>query len=264
MEITLKDITMKTRKILLLLLVITLIACGKSTKSIPQESTADTINLKKPAWLLELEQRNPLRNKTDNISVYFRYDTIINGYEIKGIFFPSYLKEHGWSNECGVIMYFKDTTTGKEYELTDFEEDYKVSRNIFMSKNVCDIIGNHDFTGFKDGDWFDFHYDNSTDPSTNSPLYLNAEFQFYDIDFDGKDELLIGYYHGGQYGCTMFEACELTDSVLVRRAIVIDEYSQINRTNRTITYIYRQGCYAPTKTVYKFNKKGDIIYKKDF
>lgn len=34
----------------------------------------------------------------------------------------------------------------------------------------------------------------------DSPLLYDAEFQFFDVDFDGKDELLINDYYQGRCG----------------------------------------------------------------
>lgn len=40
----------------------------------------------KPNWVQELEGKNPLKDSADVISVYFRFDTIVNDYEVSGIY----------------------------------------------------------------------------------------------------------------------------------------------------------------------------------
>ena len=175
--------------------------------------------LEKEAWVQELEQHNPIANDSKYISVYFKYDTIVNGYDVRGIFFPSYFQEYiDYKN--GVIMYFRNLATGKEYEYTDFDKAYKKSKLSFTSRNIENIIADSLFTGFKDGDVYIFHYDISNYEDSSNNLLPNAEFQFYDADFDGTDELLIGCLRGGQHGCTYYEIYEMTDTALVEKRLI--------------------------------------------
>ena len=60
---------------------------------------------------------------------------------------------------------------------------------------------------------FKYNMQQSVEPQ--NPLLPNAEYQFYNIDFDGMDELLLNYYHGGPKGCSMSEIYEITDTALV-------------------------------------------------
>ena len=41
-------------------------------------------------WVQELKNKNPLKDSTNYISVYFRFDTIINDFEVSGILYPFY------------------------------------------------------------------------------------------------------------------------------------------------------------------------------
>lgn len=194
-------------------------SCGKNQSN----TSCDTSTQNDSTWVQELSQHNPFANDTNYISVYFRFDTIVNGYDVRGIYFPSYREEnkhdrwHGWFYESGVIMYFRNITTGKEYKFTDFDERCKSFKNIFMSKNVYDINTSEDFKGYKSGDAYIFHYDNTDDA-------IDAEFLFRDIDIDGEDELLIGYYRGGPYESNAYDMFEITDSALVDTKIMIDGY----------------------------------------
>ena len=194
-------------------------SCGKNqsnTSSIIAERGDST-------WVQELTQHNPFANDTNYISVYFRFDTIVNGYDVRGIYFPSYREEnkhdrwHGWFYESGVIMYFRNIATGREYVYTDFDERCKSFKNIFMSKNVYDINTSEDFKGYKSGDAYIFQYHEKNDA-------IDAEFLFRDIDLDGQDELLMGYYRGGPHECNAYGIFEITGSKLVNTKIMIDEY----------------------------------------
>lgn len=213
---------MKTRNFLFAIIVgmvIGFASCGQKQLKANNERTKQD----NPEWANELAQRNPFANDTDYISVYFKFDTIVNGFDVRGVYFPSYNEEykdsedHGWYYESGVIMYFRNIATGKEYKFTDFDERCNSFKNIFMSKNVYCINRDEDFEGYKSGDAYIFHYDDKDDD-------IDAEFLFRDVDADGEDELLIGYYKGGPYQCNAYDIFEITDSALLDTKIMIDEY----------------------------------------
>ena len=196
-----------------------------------------------PNWVHNLECKNPLKDRSDIVSFYFCFDTIINGFEVSGILYPNYSEEYGWSYaENGVRLFFASINTNKEYVWTDWEEDCKCFKNTFMSKNVQDIVLSEDFKGFRDGDYYTFHYDTSAQKNPQNPLLPNAEYQFYDIDFDGENELLLNYYHGGAKGGSAHEIYEMTDTGLVRKEVIgeegyfaLDGNTIINPENKTIT-----------------------------
>jgi len=89
-----------------------------------------------------------------------------------------------------------------------------------MSKNVHEIVTSEGFTGFKNGDTYVFTYDATPSIMPQSPLFPNAEYQFYDADFDGEDELLLNYYRGGPKSCASCEIYEITDTALVLKVPV--------------------------------------------
>ena len=196
-----------------------------------------------PIWVRELEAKNMFKDSANIISVYFRFDTTINDFKVSGILYPNHAEEYGWSYaENGVRLFFASLNTDKEYVWTDWEEDYKCFKNTFMSKNVQDIVLSEDFKGFHDGDYYTFHYDTYTRENTQNPLLPNAEYQFYDIDFDGEDELLLNYYHGGAKGGSAHEIYEMTDTGLVRKEVIgeegyfaLDGNTIINPEDKTIT-----------------------------
>ena len=171
-----------------------------------------------PSWVRELEDKNPLKDSADVISVYFRFDTIVNDFEVSGILYPFYDEKSGWSaSENGVRLFFHNLKTDREYFWTDWDEDCRCFKWLFMSRNVRDIVWAKKFSGFKNGDYYTFHYHNQPDTFDTidpenpviSNLYSNAEYQFLDVDFDGTDELLIGYFHGGPYGCHVMKHTRL-------------------------------------------------------
>lgn len=73
----------------------------------------------KPTWVRELESKNPFKNDTNYVSVYFHFDTIINDFEVSGILYPYYDEVHGWNGyENGVRLFFHSLKTDKEYVWT--------------------------------------------------------------------------------------------------------------------------------------------------
>ena len=92
-----------------------------------------------------------------------------------------------------------------------------------MSRNVYNIVHSEGFNGFKSGDTYIFHYDTTTVEYAKNPLLPYAEYQFYDADFDGEDELILGYYGGGPHGCTCYEIYDITDSALLLKSPIDEE-----------------------------------------
>ena len=217
-------------------------------------------------WVSDLERKNPLKDSEDVVSVYFRFDTIINNFEVSGILYPNYLDEIDWSDmENGVRLFFHSHKTGKEYVWTDWDGDCSCFKNYFMSKNVYSIIHSEGFNGFKNGDTYIFHYDTTTAEYTNNDLFPYAEYQFYDADFDGNDELILGYYFGGPHGSPSFEIYDITDSVFVMKSVIdedgyfsLDTSTKFDSVNKTITNTIDDGAYAWGEYVYLADKKGDL------
>lgn len=193
-------------------------------------------------WVSELESKNPLRNDTNFTSVYFRFDTIINNFEVSGIFYPTYDEDnegdffHGWYYEVGARLFFRNVETGKEYVWTDFVDSCHCFKSIFMSKNVHDIVTADGFRGFNNGDSYIFDYDTFVFDDAENPFYRNAEYQFWDVDFDGEDELLLGAYGGGPHGITSYDAYDMTDSGLAFKSMVFDEHSRVDLENKIAEY----------------------------
>jgi len=61
----------------------------------------------KAKWVQKLAEKNPLKSNTNITCVYFRFDTIVNDFEVNGVFYPTYRQEHGWDDEeNGVYLIF--------------------------------------------------------------------------------------------------------------------------------------------------------------
>lgn len=248
-------------KLLLILPTILLVAtsCTKqidTTKPYKVSSNAE--------WVQELAEKNPLKDSANYTGVYFRFDTIINDFEVNGIFYPSYFPEYGWdAHENGVYLYFHSLNTGKEYCYTTWDNTCGCFSSYFMSINITNIVCDKPFDGFKNGDAYIFRYNTTIDTTSDNSLLPYAEYQFYDADFDGEDELIIGSYVGGPHGSPCYDIYDMTDSRLVQKraddgfsSFWLDSDSEFDSKNKQIRNTIYEGAYAWGEYIYNVNEEG--------
>ena len=246
------------------ILLFCLTACTKQTKdtTLPCKVASDV------SWVHELECKNPLKDSANIVSVYFRFDTIVNNFEVSGILYPKYNDGYGWEGyESGARLFFHSRQTDKEYIWTNMDYKEEAYKPYFMSINVVNIICDKHFNGFKNGDAYIFRYDTTTyEYSDNNSLLPYAEYQFYDADFDGEDELILGSYVGGPHGSPGFEIYDFTDSELVLKKVTnkddhfsFDTSTIFDLENKTITNIlYCGACGYWGEYDYKTDEKGNL------
>jgi len=143
-------------------------------------------------WISALNQiKLPETIKQDNlINVYFKYNQIVNGYEVTARWLPfEPICETGY-----LVMNFRNITNGKSFQYFETEK-----YNSFDTDNITFSDG---FKGYHNGDVFHFDYSfpKSYYSGRNNPIEYHAPFQFLDVDFDGEKELLIGDYSKSQGG----------------------------------------------------------------
>jgi len=255
------------RKIIPLIAVILIaVSCAKqidTTKPYKVSSNA--------SWVRELKQQNPLKDSANITSVYFRYDTIVNGYEVSGIFYPIYQEEYksdswgGWSYESGAYMVFHNVQAGNEFTLNKMGKWISSDDNCeyFMSGNILDIFSNS-FKGFEKDDAYIFKYHDEQICSEN-PLLLDADFQFADVDFDGEDELVICNHGGGPRGCNSFDIYDITADGLVMKEsqnefswFAFDEYTKFDTINRCIIWSASESAFEYGEYVYQADENGNL------
>lgn len=255
------------RKIIpILVIILVAISCIKQTDTTKPYKVSSNA-----AWVKELKQRNPLKDSANITSVYFRYDTIVNGYEVCGIFYPIYQEEYkndswgGWSSESGVYMVFHNVQTGTEFTLNKMGKWISDNDNCeyFMSVNIMDIFSNS-FKGFGKDDAYIFKYHDEQICSEN-PLLLEADFQFADVDFDGEDELVICNHGGGPRGCNSFDLYDITADGLVMKEsqnefswFAFDEYTKFDTINRSIIWSASESAFESGEYVYQADENGNL------
>lgn len=250
---------MKKSFLLLLAIVFVANACTKQSRNdMPEKVESDA------KWVQELVEKNPLKDSINITSVYFRFDTIINDFEVNGIFYPSYFPEYGWdAHENGVYLYFRSLKTGKEYCYTTWNDTCGYFSSYFMSINISNIVCDKTFDGYKNGDAYIFRYYTTIDTISDNSLLPYAEYQFYDADFDGEDELIIGSYVGGPHGSPCYDIYDMTDSRLVQkkaddrfRSFWLDSDSEFDSENKQIRNTIYEGAYAWGEYIYNVNEEG--------
>ena len=137
--------------------------------------------------------------KEESLHINLVYDTPVNGYYVSGVFYP-----FDETSETGQIeLLFTPVNGGEALVFSNvghFEKDKPENQAKFTGKNICDYCISDGFKGYRSGDTLRCYYYIEKDNFPESPLYYNAEFQFFDVDFDGKMELLVNDYDKSRSG----------------------------------------------------------------
>lgn len=210
-----------------------------------------------PEWINRLNEITmPKYMQGDSlIDVYFAYNQTVNGYEVTGRWRPF----NKMSETGPVLLNFRHTETGKEYQY--YNEKYH-------SYDTDKVSFGKAFMGLQKGDVHYFHY---TSPDTfdifkkengNSPLGYYSPLQFLDIDFDGKDELLINDWYQGQAG-NSYEVFKMTKRGLKKVDYMpLDRLTNMDRIdlkNKTITIVDFDGASDNATFYFSYKKRKDRI-----
>ena len=157
-----------------ILIALLLLGCKSRQTSNLNINSADSV------WINGLNKIElPLR-QVSPINVYFKYNQLVNSYEITGRWMP--FDAH--SETGGVIINFRHVESGQSFHYTE---------SIYCNFDMDEITFSDGFKGYQDGDvyYLDYKIHDNPDSYKDSPLSYYAPFQFYDVDFDGEQELLI-------------------------------------------------------------------------
>lgn len=157
------------------------------------------------------------------LNVYFKYNQIINGYEVTGRWMPfEPQSETGY-----LIMNFRNTINGNSFQYVNTEK--------YNSYDIDNITFSKDFEGYRNGDvyYFDYSFPDANDSNedfNNSPIGYRTPFQFLDVNFDGEKELLIndwGRYQGGNH----YAVYQITTD-----GLLLMDYPPFNRINNSTEF----------------------------
>ena len=209
-------------------------------------------------------------HQPDNLPIktYIIYDEPVKGYRVTGVFYP-----FGTDSETGQIeLRFKPVKGGQTLVFSNVgqhEEEYPDRPMKFSGKNIFDMVFDENgyadktFEGFKNGETYHWHYHGTQNEYwAHSPLLYNAEFQFYDVDFDGEDELLINSYDQRQTG-NYYNVYEITSKGLVLKKE--KPFDDINNDTEfhpeTRTIVNWSSFYYGEKIGFTISKDGERVIK---
>lgn len=194
-------------------------------------------------------------NKTrqeHSITVYIRYDKPVNDYLVNGEFYPF----NDQSETGQVTLRFKSLTGGQDFVFTNVGESevgYPDNPSKFTGFNIYEYIFADENARFHDGDTLMFRYNTLPSVFEGSPLYYYAEFQFFDVDFDGKDEFLVSDYYRGKGG-NNYTVYEITSNGLMKKSFKpfdrITNVTIFNSEKRVITDVLNDGVFTSEYTYY--------------
>ena len=200
------------------------------------------------------DSSNKTTEKNLLINVYIKYAEPVNGYNVELHWMP-------FDAQCETglaVMTFRNIKTGKEFS---YHNDDKYS-----SKDLNNITFAKDFHGHHDGDTYTIKYNDASNYDDefpnggfgDSPLYYYAPFQFYDVDFNGVDELLINDF-GESRGGNGYRIFRIKDNQLVPATDLPEKGTVYNNTKfdsqkQTWTYTEIDGAFIDVKYTYKKGK----------
>ena len=229
--------------IILALAALCFVGCGNSDKNT------------EPEWVTRLDEMSSYMQGDTLIDTYFKYNQIINGYEVTGRWRP-------FNKECEigpVLMNFRNIETGDEFQY--FNPRYR-------SYDTDNVTYSKGFKGHQKGDihFFDYAYHGLFEcfRKRNQNLFdgHSSPFQFLDIDFDGKDEFIASDYYTGEVGLN-YEVYEITENGLERiDYIPLNNISCIDRIDlekKTITIVSFDGVCDNVEFHFSHKKRRDKI-----
>ena len=168
------------------------------------------------------------------LKVTLVYDGLVNEYHVAGDFYPFTPTSETGQVELRLAPVYGGNTLFFS-NVNCFEKGNPEYPLKFTGRNIADYVFSESFSGFHNGDTLICHYYDTKCPSFDSPLFYDAEFLFFDVDFDGEDEFLINDYYRGQCG-NHYTVYEISGNGFVLK----DEYPFNYLTNETVFYPERK------------------------
>lgn len=193
------------------------------------------------------------------LTVQVKYDSPVNGYMVTGEFYPF----ESQSETGQVMLRFTSLEGGQNFVYSNVgktEDGNTETLAKFTGHNIYEYIFADVSTYFHDGDTLVFHYNTNPGVFEDSPLYYYAEFQFFDVDFDGTEEFLVSDYYRGRGG-NNYEVYEITPKGLKKKGFRpfdrITNSTIFDSERRVITDILHDGVFSSEYTKYKISNDGN-------
>lgn len=192
------------------------------------------------------EQRETVTKLTDTIvenpKVLIRYNEPINDYIVKVDWFPS----KGADGVGQAIMEFTHSTR---------KTVFYIFNEYFSDPYLIDLVNDFSYV-FRDGESFLLNY---TPPQKDELIGHNTPFQFLDVDFDGEEELLINRWRCGHRSWNIYDVYKgkpyYSEHVTTKPFDNLEDGSEFDFKNKTITQYWSSGCDNFTKLVYRRHER---------
>ena len=201
-----------------------------------------------------------LCQEASKIRIRLIYDEPVSDYSVSGWFYP-----FDAESETGQVeLHFVPVDGGNELVFSNVgkhEEGHPDWLLKCTGKNIYDrLFQNSQVVPFTNGETLHCTYHSENTMFKESPLFYDAEFQFYDVDFDGQSELLINYYEQARYGNT-YTVYEITPLEFEKKkGKPFDSISNLTEfypeTRKIIDFLYDD---TETKSEYSISKDGNNV-----
>ncbi len=177
--------------------------------------------------------------------IYIKYKQPVNGYTVKVLWMP-FTDENGYTYETGnAILYFESKCD-----------------NFYIQTNAYRDTAIYSHTHLKDGDVLLWDYTRKKDDEILSKY---SPFFFSDVNFDGKEELLINDYNGGSRGSNAYEVYEVSPyhAEILKDSpfnVLEDGITEFDPKNKTITKRHSLSAFEMVTHIYKAIKQERVEF----
>lgn len=188
----------------------------------------------------------------DEYRVFGHYGDKINGYDVKVMILPAH---RTWRGTCRAILNFSNE-----------EGTYKIVDDGWMD-DIC-YDEDEEVRLMPDNSVIDLSYNPPLVPKREAftmDIFANLPFVFYDIDFDGKKELIINLAHQGQRWKNAYEVVQMEPdrlySIYRKPPFTdLDDMTIIDPVNKTITINLYEGHGEEWHTVYSIREDDSSLF----
>lgn len=179
----------------------------------------------------------------DEYRVFAHYDDSISGYDVKVMILPSY---RTWNRSCRAVISFNRD-----------DRQFKIVHDGWLDTLCYDV--SKDSILLPRDTIISLHYNQPVITKSRAftmDSFTDVPFVFYDIDFDGNEELILNLYGQGQRWIDAYEVVETESdrlySIFRKEPFTdLDDMTIIDPGNMTITTVAYEGHGEEWHNVYK-------------
>ena len=206
-----------------------------------------TVNTNKDVVCKDLSLYSEVYEGINYPRIFINYKQKVNGYRVKVIWFP-FIYEQGYTDYGLAILFFQNDTS-----------EFYLYNNVYHDDEL------YQYMPLKDGDTISIDY---IPKKPNEYLADNNPFFFQDVDFDGKDELLITKWNCGSRGSSTYNVYKMSEKgnvYLINEEPFNDMengHTEFDPLNKTITSRFSSSAFNYVIYTYKQVKHERIDWDK--